>query len=974
MNNRFEAHQNEVQDATDFSKRKSVYHGLGFDPHVYETSALAYRDLACTRQDQTILVTGESGAGKTETVKIVMHHLATVQQTRPEGVPSEHSAAKQIVDRVCRSSPVFEAFGNAKTIRNENSSRFGKFIQLIFQLESKASANHFGRTIPFADLVGSQCVTYLLEKNRVVAHADGERTYHIFYQLLAAPKEFKESLWEFFGDMSATDFSFTSSVDTTSTADGDMWEKTKAALELFKFEGEDLKELMKALAIVLQLGNLRFDYDQNNSFEEGSAYVQNRGDLATLSDMSGIEEEILETALTSRVLQTKGHDDIKVDLSPQVAKECCDALTKDMYSKVFDLIVRRINEYTSFSITGGTAYGRISLLDIFGFERFSINRFEQLCINYANERLHHKYVLDNFNAVKDEYESEGVDLYDFSLVDNTAIIDLLEGKTGIIISLNEECVRPKGNAESFVYRLKGAHDSSQILIDQKLHRNCEFGINHFTGPVDYDATNFVGHNMDKLPHGLVDCAIKSTNVIIREEFMSARDRQARGKGSRRKSMAGKHTVLSTFQTQLKTMLAAIEGSRTRYVRCIKPNANMIPRKTSQSTTMQQLECSGLMTALIMTKESFPSKHSYDFLLQRYRCLTDDKELHDSFVMEPKEMVDRMLSKWLRPLAKTRRSKTRTLPYACGKTKVFFKAGAQDMLEELRSGLLGKKAVIIQSWARKNIELSALAEKKRKICKLQAWGRMVLAFSAFKDKKQRVLQLQAWVRMLAAVSLFSVQRQSSVTIQAWTRKCNEMQTFADKKAKACIIQAQARRVAAVSACALKRKSILIIQAWNRKLAAVSAFDGLKKKVCTIQSLARMSAVRTRIAIEKEAATLIATWIRRYWSVGLLKTLKREKKIQIFRSAVVIQSALRSWSARRRYENAIAAVVVIQFIFRAWSARRQYENTVAAAVVIQKASRNYVSRMKAREEILVSKREQGKSMEVRHVVAEAKTTEK
>ena len=229
----FSAHQ-ETEDQASESPQ-SLYDKLGFDPHVYEVSALAYRGLATTGQDQTILVTGESGAGKTETVKIVMDHLATVQQTRPEGVPSEHSTAQDIVARVCKSSPVFEAFGNATTVRNKNSSRFGKFIQLQFEVESPATAQANERSVPFTDLVGSNCTTYLLEKNRVTFHAEGERTYHIFYQLLAAPVEFKESLWPFLRDLTAHDFSYTLGHGCDNQDDSEVWNETVEALEIFKF-------------------------------------------------------------------------------------------------------------------------------------------------------------------------------------------------------------------------------------------------------------------------------------------------------------------------------------------------------------------------------------------------------------------------------------------------------------------------------------------------------------------------------------------------------------------------------------------------------------------------------------------------------------------------------------------------------------------------------------------------------------------
>jgi myosin heavy subunit len=378
-------------------EKQNIYDRLGFDPHVYEVSALAYRGLARSGQDQTILVTGESGAGKTETVKIVMDHLATIQLTRPGGVEDEHNASKVIVDRVINSSPVFEAFGNAKTVRNDNSSRFGKFIQLQFRVEPIAVAQMGGREVPYTDLVGSKVSTYLLEKNRVVFHADGERIFHVFYQLLAAPVEFKKQIWPFFAECGVNDFKYTAEMEPNVCEDGKLWTETKEALGLFKFRNDSLLVLMQALGIVLQIGNLIFVEDDSVEHHQASV-ISSEEELHRLSAMIGIPENDLQETMTSRVFKTPGSDSILLKLSPEAAKEACDALAREIYSRIFDLVVGRINEFTEFPESDGqrlSTIGRISLLDIFGFERFEVNRFEQLCINYTNEKLQYKFVVSD---------------------------------------------------------------------------------------------------------------------------------------------------------------------------------------------------------------------------------------------------------------------------------------------------------------------------------------------------------------------------------------------------------------------------------------------------------------------------------------------------------------------------------------------------------------------------------------------------
>jgi myosin heavy subunit len=892
------AHQDMETDASDLAEKKSIYDELGFDPHVYEVSSLAYRGLATTGQDQTILVTGESGAGKTETVKIVMDHLATVQQTRPGGVPTEHSTAKEIVARVTHSSPVFEAFGNAKTVRNGNSSRFGKFTQLQFQVEPMSVAKQGERAVPFTDLVGSNCITYLLEKNRVVFHAEGERTYNIFYQLLAAPQEFKEKIWPTFADCTVHDFSYTAGHEGSKSKDGALWQETKEALELFKFQGDSLQMLMEALAIVLQLGNLVFDHDPSD-YEEHNTIIKSKEELLRLSEMIGIDAKELEETMTSRLLKTPGHDAIKVKLSPQVAKESCDALAKEMYSRIFDLMVRRINEYTACAEPlRQTSFGHISLLDIFGFERFDVNRFEQLCINYANERLHNKYVLDNFNEVKDEYDSEGVDLYDFKLVDNSEILELLEGSRGLIIALNEECLRPKGSAESFVYKTKEMHKGSNRLIDNKLHQKSEFGINHFTGPVQYDAQNFVQRNMDKLPDCLLECAAKSKNSLISAEFMTLLlTRNLGGLGKKdcfNKKKSANKTVFQKFQTQLKSLMTAMKGTRTRYIRCIKPNASMTPRKTNHKSTMRQLECSGLMTALIISRESFPNKLSYDFILDRYSCLMLEKDFADISDMEQKEKVGHILTKWLRPLSKESRSESRTMPFACGKTKVFFKAGAQDRLEELRIHYFKISALTIQAWTRKHAAMEIFDRAKRNVCIMQAFSRMAIARVKLQQQRRAATLLTAWVRGRWCVALLKdMCRQRAATIlQAKCRGWPVQREYSKKCEAAKVVQTAARIF----------KCVALLKDMRRQRAAT-----------ILQAKCRGWPIRHEYLKKCEAANVIQRAAGTFKCVALLKDMRRQ------RAATILQAKCRGWPIRHEYLKKCKAAKVIQTAARTFKKR-------------------------------------------------------
>lgn len=351
----------------------------GLAPHVYETSSMAYRGLTVDGHHQSILVSGESGAGKTETVKIVMSHLASVHSaSNVEDTDSHHL----VVQRVLDSHPLLEAFGNAKTVRNDNSSRFGRFIQMQFDVEDATTAAYSGRAVPNCVLAGSTCVTYLLEKSRVVGHEHDERTYHIFYQLLAAPDEVKSGFWEGLSGKTNESFQYvgaTATLDIEGQSDAKRWDRTLQALQLLDIREERLRTLMRALCIVLQLGNITFARHPDD-FEE--SIIASREELTALSQLMGVPDGVLEKALTFRTV-VAGKETYTVPLKLERARDGCDAFAKEIYQQAFDWLVKQINAVTCAESNYEDAadvdqYGLIGLLDIFGFESFETNRFEQV--------------------------------------------------------------------------------------------------------------------------------------------------------------------------------------------------------------------------------------------------------------------------------------------------------------------------------------------------------------------------------------------------------------------------------------------------------------------------------------------------------------------------------------------------------------------------------------------------------------------
>ena len=680
----------------------------GMEPHVYEVSALSYKGLAFGGEDQSILVSGESGAGKTETVKIAMNHMASVQQG-PAGASS--GGLDPVVQRVVDSNPLLEAFGNAKTRRNDNSSRFGKYLQLQFD-NSEAAVMAFGdKSVSKCRLAGSKCEVYLLEKNRVVGHDSEERTYHIFYQLLCAPESEKTKYWDGLRGTNLDSFKYvghTSTKKIEGKTDAEHYEHTVKTLQLINVTGDKLKSMMRAICAVMQLGNINF---KEKGGDADSCECSTPAELKALASIIGVSENDLTLAFTERTMKTKT-EEYKVPLNKTFAKDACDALAKEVYGKVFLWLVEEINAATcaedNYKKANVHSFGLIGLLDIFGFESFVVNRFEQLCINYANEKLQQKFTEDIFRSVQEEYESEGIELAEIYYDDNTDVLDLIEGRSGLLALLNEECVRPKGNDFDFVQKALQQNKASPCLIINKLDR-MSFGIHHYAGKVMYDADQFVSRNQDTLPTDLGDLCSKSDNFIISSNIDStaapAKESSGRSAPKRTKSNLVAPTVWGKYKTQLFSLMSNLRKTSSRYIRCIKPNMKKVPVIMEHIPTIEQLRCAGVVAAVTLSRSAFPNRIENSVVRYRYASQWDPNACPSkrSSSMSPQDGqradIDAILTYALRE--KEVHEKGRVVKaFVVGKTKTYFRAGALEFLEShrLENGL-DAPATIIQKYAR-----------------------------------------------------------------------------------------------------------------------------------------------------------------------------------------------------------------------------------------------------------------------------------
>jgi myosin-5 len=680
------------------------------EPHVYETSALSYKGLAFDGNDQSILVSGESGAGKTETVKICMNHMASCQQ----GPSKASSEMSPVVQRILESNPLLEAFGNAKTVRNDNSSRFGKYIQLQFDMGDKGQREYRSRTEATCVLAGSKCDAYLLEKNRVIGHESEERTFHIFYQIVAAKD--KTKYWSKLAGTTNESFKYVGKTQTDTIEgmkDGDHFVNTVRVLEEIGVTGDTLMTLIQAIIMVLQLGNITFQPDPK---DEERSLVSSKKEFSDLCELMCIPEVSFEAALTERTMKTR-NETYKVPLNSQKAREATDSFAKEIYGRAFLWLVRAINDATAAELNykSGTMseFGIIGLLDIFGFESFVRNRYEQLCINYCNEKLQAKFTEDIFRSVQEEYEREGIPLDEITYDDNSDVLNLIESKTGLLAMLNEECVRPKGSDQAFVQKAIAGNKKSPCLFENRMNR-CGFGIHHYAGKVMYDADGFVESNQDTLPTDLAEAALLSSNVILAKHMSNDScqnfESKSAGPSSEPKRSAPKRaksnivapTVWTKYKAQLSSLMAKLKQTNSRYIRCVKPNKPKKPVLMEHLGTIEQLRCAGVVAAVTLSRSAFPNRLENDVVRFKFWQLWDKDAFPSkaSSDMSPSEKAkyecEAMLTCALKPLVEInpKTGKPYTI-FLVGKTRSYFKTGVLEFLESHRSSGLDKYAVEIQ---------------------------------------------------------------------------------------------------------------------------------------------------------------------------------------------------------------------------------------------------------------------------------------
>uniref|UniRef100_A0A8C9ZKN3 Unconventional myosin-VI n=1 Tax=Sander lucioperca TaxID=283035 RepID=A0A8C9ZKN3_SANLU len=597
-------------------------------PHVYAIADKAYRDMKVLKMSQSIIVSGESGAGKTENTKFVLRYLTTT-----------YGSGQDIDERIVEANPLLEAFGNAKTVRNNNSSRFGKFVEIHFN-EKNA-------------VVGGFVSHYLLEKSRICMQSNDERNYHIFYRLCAgASEDIKKKLHldspDSFRYLNRGCTRYFASKD----ADKQIMQNRKSpevgalkdpllddqgdfsrmcvAMKKIGLDDTEKLDLFRVVAGVLHLGNI--DFEETGSSSGGCVLKNQSGQtLEYCADLLGLDQDDLRVSLTTRVMLTTAGGTkgtvIKVPLKVEQANNARDALAKAVYSRLFDHVVKRVNQCFPFE----TSSNFIGVLDIAGFEYFEHNSFEQFCINYCNEKLQQFF---NERILKEEqelYQREGLGVNEVHYVDNQDCIDLVEAKlVGILDILDEENRLPQPSDQHFALAVHSKHkDHFRLTVPRKskltIHRNLRddegFIIRHFAGAVCYETTRFVEKNNDALHMSLEGLVSESKDKFVRELF----ENSIPNKDSKQK--AGKLGFISVgnkFKTQLNLLLEKLRSTGSSFIRCVKPNLKMVSHKFEGALILSQLQCSGMVSVLDLMQGGFPSRAPFHELYNMYKQYMPDK--------------------------------------------------------------------------------------------------------------------------------------------------------------------------------------------------------------------------------------------------------------------------------------------------------------------------------------------------------------
>ncbi|XP_040056771.1 unconventional myosin-Ib isoform X7 [Gasterosteus aculeatus] len=681
-------------------------------PHIYALADEAYRSLRDQDKDQCILITGESGAGKTEASKLVMSYVAAVCGKGQE--------VNKVKEQLLQSNPVLEAFGNAKTVRNDNSSRFGKYMDIEFDFKG--------------DPLGGVISNYLLEKSRVVKQPRGERNFHVFYQLLSGASDDTLKKLKLDRDFSKYNYLSLDSAAVIGLDDAANFRTVKNAMQIVGFMEDEVQSVLQLVAAVLKLGNIEFKPESRSNGTDESR-IKDKNDLKEMCELLGIEQSVLERAFSYRTVEAK-QEKVSTTLNVAQAYYARDALAKNLYSRLFSWLVTRINE--SIKAQTKARHKVMGVLDIYGFEIFEDNSFEQFIINYCNEKLQQIFIELTLREEQEEYVREGIEWTNIEYFNNAIICDLIENhQNGILAMLDEECLRPGTvTDETFLDKLNticAGHKhfesrqskNSKFLTDHSLPHNC-FRIQHYAGKVLYRAEGFVDKNNDLLYRDMSQAMYKAKHSLIKQLFPEGNPAKVNLK---RPPTAG-----FQFKASVGTLMRNLQTKNPNYIRCIKPNDKKASHIFTDTLVCHQVRYLGLMENVRVRRAGYAFRQAYEPCLERYKMLC--KRTWPHWKGPAREGVEVLMADLQVPAD----------DFSYGRSKIFIRnPRTLFSLEERRRQCLQDLATLIQKIYRGHKCRSHFLLLKKSQIVVSAWYRRYAQEKKYQKIKSATTVVQSYTR-------------------------------------------------------------------------------------------------------------------------------------------------------------------------------------------------------------------------------------
>ncbi|XP_053573459.1 unconventional myosin-Va isoform X2 [Bombina bombina] len=788
------------------------------DPHIFAVAEEAYKQMARDERNQSIIVSGESGAGKTVSAKYAMRYFATVSGSATEA---------NVEEKVLASNPIMESIGNAKTTRNDNSSRFGKYIEIGFDKRYR--------------IIGAHMRTYLLEKSRVVFQADEERNYHIFYQLCASASlpEFKMLRLG-----SANNFNYTKqgrSPVIEGVDDEKEMRNTRQACTLLGISEVHQMGIFRILAAILHLGNVEFKARDSDS----CLIPPKHAPLNIFCELMGVEYEEMSHWLCHRKLVTAAETYIK-PITRLQATNAKDALSKHIYAYLFNWIVCHVNKALLSSAKQSSFIG---VLDIYGFETFEINSFEQFCINYANEKLQQQFNLHVFKLEQEEYMKEQIPWTLIDFYDNQPCINLIEAKMGILDLLDEECKMPKGSDNSWAQKLYNTHLKKSALFEKPRLSNVAFIIKHFADKVEYQCEGFLEKNKDTVFEEQIKVLKASKFTILTELFQEEEQilspTSTTSSGGRtllsrtnlrtlkpktdQASKEHKKTVGHQFRNSLHLLMETLNATTPHYVRCIKPNDFKYPFTFDSKRAVQQLRACGVLETIRISAAGFPSRWTYQEFFSRYRVLMKQKDVLSDRKLTCRNVLENLI------LDKDK--------YQFGKTKIFFRAGQVAYLEKIRADKLRVACIRIQKTIRGWLLRKKYLRMRKAAINIQRFvrGYQARCYAQFLRRTKAAIIIQKFQRMYVVRQKYRRIQSVTLALQSYLRGYAARKRYQEmvRNHKATIIQKNVRGWLARVSYRKHLEAIVYLQCCYRRMKARRELKKLKIEARSVEHYKKLN---------------------------------------------------------------------------------------------------------------------------------------